>query len=302
MPNTERFVELQGYLAPDSIDACVVARDPWRGCNGLQLARDLRARLIGTVLVSDQVAEHLVQERLTVVPVGAAVRPGDLEAALMVAAQETWMLAAMMDAAAAQAPARARARDPWAEDEPTFPSPAEQAWSGVGAARPAQIAPSVTASLPTLELRLFGDLSGFEGPALEAPMPPRISARPPGPTPPPSWAGSTTRQVEVSASLLAQLAMDASGAPPAPPPPVPAPPAPPPPAAVPARRGPPPVPAPSGVWAAAMRTQEATQVDLLPPPRQGGWVAGITAEMTGRWLVWGAALLGVAVGMAVWLR
>lgn len=95
----ESFRISEPAFTADVFDALVISREPWPDVDGVALARGLRRRLLGVVVVGASGDRYLVEERLAVLPVSATggVRKEDLHAAVSVAAQETWALAPMRD-------------------------------------------------------------------------------------------------------------------------------------------------------------------------------------------------------------
>jgi len=195
-PSEAAFLEAEPGLTADAFDAVVVAYAPWPQVDGVALARGLRRRCIGTVVVGESGHQFLLEEQLAVVPPSATapVRRFDLQAAVAVAVQETWALAPM--------------RDPWSGSEPERTTEDHVLEAEVLDSRPLPPpAPSVTpsrvrqdalgrASRSTM-IQLFGDedLGALEAPPLPASAPSAL----------PSWASDGTREWSPSGSVLAEL-------------------------------------------------------------------------------------------------
>lgn len=198
----EAFREAEGQVTAEAYDAVVVAFEPWPDVDGVALAQGLRRRCVGTVVVGRAGHQFLLQERLSVVPPSATatVRRWDLQAAIAVAAQETWALAPM--------------RDPWADPnwpdeitEEALPEP------DVVEVRPVLPPPPPAASqirqaddgsaTRSTMIQLFGD-------ELVAPPVPQASPVPSVHTASgPSWAREGTREWAPSGTTLAKLAQGA---------------------------------------------------------------------------------------------
>lgn len=182
-------------------DALVIDEAPWPDVDGVALARELRRRGIGTVVVGRASSRYLLEERLAVLPRSATteVQQVDLHAALAVAAQETWALAPM--------------RDPWGEGDPSEETTADH---DVRRARAGGRGPPPVPSVTPSQIRV--DAAGhasrstmiqlFEDEALHAPALPRPAAAAvaeSGPT----WASSKTREWDPSQSMLIEVSQGA---------------------------------------------------------------------------------------------
>jgi len=204
---------MQDQLEPGGVDAVVVAYEPWPGVDGVTLARDLRRRCLGTVVVADTSHQFLIEERLAVVPISAmgGVRKQDVIAAVAVAAQETWALAPM--------------RDPFSLDDPTQPGAPPNVTAAVSTSQVLAVEETVRRALPpppppptgsnvrqsqegyateSTMIELFGEefVNPSQAPGLLAPDLP-------APSKSPSWAQTSTKQWAPDAGMLADLAMAA---------------------------------------------------------------------------------------------
>lgn len=102
-----------GDLTPERFDAVVTALDPWPGGDGVELATYWQGKGLATVVVSEVRLRALAGPGLLVRPRedGMPVLRHDVQAAVAVAVQTTWMQRPMLD--------------PWADEHPDLPSVVE---------------------------------------------------------------------------------------------------------------------------------------------------------------------------------